>query len=142
MGNAEINDRRRELQSREQAEYWRTGPSRANGAMENANGSEPSSNEGSWTISGEASDAGSYGESPRSGLRLFAPGPGAINQWSGIVTDFACLAPAVEPGIRVLADGVALVVDESRADQLRCGGNGVVATAAAIAFAVLLGRLG
>jgi hypothetical protein len=42
----------------------------------------------------------------------------------------------------LLADGVALVVDESRADQLRCGGNGVVAIQAAVAFAVLLGSVG
>ena len=77
-----------------------------------------------------------------SGATLFAPGPGAIDQWTGVVTDFPCLAPAIEPGIRLLADGVALVVDESRADQLRCGGNGVVAIQAAVAFAVLLGSVG
>lgn len=70
--------------------------------------------------------------------RLFAPGPGARREWSGIVTDFPNLAPAVEPGFRVLVDGVAVVVDAGRTDQLRCSGNGVVPLAAAVAFAELL----
>jgi hypothetical protein len=42
----------------------------------------------------------------------------------------------------VLADGLALVVDESRADQLRCAGNGVVPLQAAAAFAELVHRGG
>jgi DNA (cytosine-5)-methyltransferase 1 len=52
------------------------------------------------------------------------------------------LSPAIEPGFRLLVDGLALVVDQSRADQLRCAGNGVVATQAATAFVVLARRLG
>lgn len=64
---------------------------------------------------------------------LFAPGPAA--DWGQIPQ---MLYPATEPGFRVLVDGLALVVDESRADQLRCGGNGVVATAAAVAFVELM----
>ena len=51
------------------------------------------------------------------------------------------LAPALEPGIRVLDARLAVVVDQSRVDQLRCGGNGVVALQAARAFVELAGRL-
>jgi hypothetical protein len=50
------------------------------------------------------------------------------------------LAPAIEPGFCLLADGLALVVDEARADQLRCSGNGVVALQSAAAFVVLARR--
>lgn len=75
------------------------------------------------------------------GAYLFAPGPQSA-LWGGIITDRPDLAPAIEPGLRVLVDGVAYVVDESRADQLRCAGNGVVALCAAVATAVLLGRVG
>jgi len=74
-------------------------------------------------------------------IPLFAPGRGS-GLWGDVIAHHPDLAPAVEPGLRVLVDGVAYVVDESRADQLRCAGNGVVALQAAAAFAVLLGRVG
>lgn len=67
---------------------------------------------------------------------LFAPGPAA--DWGRIPE---MLYPVIEPGFCVLADGMAVVVDEGRADQLRCGGNGVVATAAAVAFVELMRRI-
>lgn len=69
-------------------------------------------------------------------LGIFAPGPGDFDGWGCVVADgsFDGRAPAVKPGVRVLVDGVALVVDQSRADQLRCGGNGVVALQAAVAL--------
>lgn len=82
-------------------------------------------------------DAGSATTELR-GASLFAPGPGD-SRWPEIIARHPNLAPAIEPGLRVLADGVAYVVDESRADQLRCGGNGVVALQAAVAV-VELGR--
>jgi hypothetical protein len=41
----------------------------------------------------------------------------------------------------VLADGLARALDESRADQLRCGGNGVVALQAAVAVVELVRRV-
>lgn len=72
----------------------------------------------------------------------FPPGPEDRDAWAGIIERSPHLAPAVEPGLRVLVDGVALVVDESRADQLRGTGNGVVAVTAAVAFSVLAARLG
>lgn len=65
---------------------------------------------------------------------MFAPGPG--EHWGG-VDEF--LHPAVEPGFRQLVNGVAMVVDEGRASQLRQAGNGVVPLQAAVAF-VLLAR--
>ena len=67
---------------------------------------------------------------------IFAPGPSA--DWREIPE---ALWPAIKPGFRVLADGNALVVDQSRADQLRCGGNGVVAIQGAVAFVELVRRL-
>lgn len=74
---------------------------------------------------------------------LFPPGPGDFDGWGRVVADgsFDFRAPAVKPGVRVLADGLALVVDESRIDQLRASGNGVVAVQGAVALAVLLGRV-
>lgn len=72
----------------------------------------------------------------------FAPGPGAGHIWRGIIANFPHLAPAVEPGFRVLLDGTSLVLDASRADQLRCIGNGCVPLQAATAIAILLKRAG
>lgn len=69
----------------------------------------------------------------------FAPGPGS-RLWERIVTEDPHLAPAIEPGLCVLVDELAMVVDASRADQLRCGGNGVVALQAAAAFVELMRR--
>ena len=46
-----------------------------------------------------------------------------------------------QPGLRGLAHGTPLVVDESRADQLRALGNGVVPLQAAVAIRELLWRI-
>lgn len=78
---------------------------------------------------------------PRNGRRdIFAPGP-SDPRWPAILAESHWLAPAVKPGVRVLADGMALELDASRADQLRCGGNGVVALQAAAAFVELFRRV-
>lgn len=71
----------------------------------------------------------------------FAPGP-VDPRWARIVADFPYVAPATEPGVRLLAHGVAYLVDESRTDQLRSVGNGVVALTAAAAFVRLARRAG
>ena len=82
--------------------------------------------------------AGEHGE--RGGeVGIFAPGPNS-GEWGAILAAYPHLAPAIEPGFRVLADGVAVALDDARDVQLRCGGNGVVATQAAAAFAILLER--
>jgi DNA (cytosine-5)-methyltransferase 1 len=73
-------------------------------------------------------------------LGAFPPGPGDRDAWSRILKHPPHLAPAVESGVRLLADGLAVVVDESRADQLRCAGNGVVPLQAAAAFVELARR--
>lgn len=71
------------------------------------------------------------------GESVFPPGP--ADDWSGIPRH---LRPAAEPGFRVLVDGTALVVDESRTNQLRCCGNAVVPLQAAAALKELLRRVG
>jgi DNA (cytosine-5)-methyltransferase 1 len=71
---------------------------------------------------------------------VFAPGPGDRSLWSRIITDTPALAPATQPGVRLFLDGVAYVVDDQRADKLRCAGNGVVALQAAVALGCLYER--
>lgn len=93
---------------------------------------------------------------------LFAPGP-ADERWGGIIAERPYLAPAIlagsvrvwwddatgfvveaaaESGFHGMVDGLAVVVDESRRDQLRATGNGVVPLQAALAFAVLAREAG
>lgn len=74
-------------------------------------------------------------------LPLFAPGP-TDHRWPGIIEQFPGLAPATESGLRMLVDESPLVVDESRAHQLRQIGNGVVPLQAAAALVVLIRRSG
>lgn len=64
------------------------------------------------------------------GFRGWMPG-----QMARFWLDFA---PAVFNGD---CAGLTMVVDESRTDQLRCGGNGVVALQAAVAFVEALRRM-
>lgn len=80
------------------------------------------------------------GLASETGGEIFAPSPSA-RDWGQILDQSPHLAPAVEPGLRVLADGLAVVVDEARADQLRCVGNGVVALCAAVALVEALRRI-
>jgi DNA (cytosine-5)-methyltransferase 1 len=70
---------------------------------------------------------------------LFAPGPADV-RWPGIIAANPELAPAIESGVCGMVDGVAVQLDEHRADRLRCGGNGVVALQAATAFVGLIRR--
>lgn len=71
---------------------------------------------------------------------LFAPGP-ADQAWAEIIRRRPHLAPALESGFRGVADGVAHRMDDSRAQRLKCCGNGVVAAQAAAAFVELYRRL-
>jgi DNA (cytosine-5)-methyltransferase 1 len=84
------------------------------------------------------SDASEYGRSTND---LFAPGP-LDDRWAGIVADRPDLAPATKPGVRMLAHGMACLLDESRNHQLRQVGNGVVAAQAAYALVTLARRAG
>jgi len=90
---------------------------------------------------GERAGASSGSTAEFCEVPVFAPGPSDTAVWQRILADRPHLAPAVEPGVRVLVDGVAMVVDACRADQLRCGGNGVVALQAAVALMELLSRI-
>ena len=122
--------------------------------------SQPGTRESSGSRSGALADAerpGHEGHRPAEPSRrgeplalhrdgpeipLFAPGPGDREGWEELLASRPELAPAVKPRLRVLVDGVALVVDKGRTDQLRCAGNGVVDLQAAAALVVLDRRLG
>lgn len=73
------------------------------------------------------------------GLPIFAPGPNDP-RWSEILRVRPDLGPAIESGVRLLADGDSALVDEHRGDQLRCVGNGVVPLCAAYALVTLARR--
>lgn len=77
---------------------------------------------------------------PGQRAEIFAPGP-RDERWSELLADEPWLAPAIESGVCGLVDGHAVVLDESRTDQLRAIGNAVVALQAAVAFRVLSSRL-
>ena len=74
-------------------------------------------------------------------LPIFAPWP-EDGRWPGILEHFPHLAPATEPGICSVVDGVPLLVDKSRNHQLRAIGNGVVPLQAATAIVELFRRSG
>jgi len=71
----------------------------------------------------------------------FAPGP-TDSRWPGIIERYPERAPALESGVRVLADGAAVALDESRSNQLRAIGNGCVPSAVAVGFVTLARRAG
>ena len=83
---------------------------------------------------GAACNATQYGQP------IFAPGP-ADPGWAEIIRQLPHLAPALEPGFRGMVDGLAHRMDDSRAQRLKCCGNGVVAAQAAAAFVELYRRL-
>lgn len=72
----------------------------------------------------------------------FPPSPSDRDAWAWILASRPDLAPAVESGIRGVADGVARGVVDSRADRLHLIGNGVVPHCAAVAFRALATRAG
>jgi DNA (cytosine-5)-methyltransferase 1 len=91
---------------------------------------------------GQRSDDGEELQAAERVCSLFPPGPGDREAWRDILASSPWLAPATEPGVRGMVDGLAVVVDESRHDSLRAAGNGVVALQGALAFAVLARRAG
>lgn len=93
---------------------------------------------GGLGIDGRASRVGGHASLGDAGI--FAPGP-SDPRWPAIIAASPWLAPATQSGVRVVADGLALVVDQSRRDQLRCIGNGVVPLQAACAVVELVRRL-
>lgn len=77
-------------------------------------------------------------------LPLWPPGPGDERGWEEVIRGPG-RGQALEPSVRVVADGVAdgLVQSalDARTNQLRLVGNGVVPACAAVAYGVLLARL-
>ena len=67
------------------------------------------------------------------------PGPSDTDAWAAVLRDRPDLAPAIEPEVRDLADGLARGL--ARTDRLRILGNGVVPQQAALAFTVLAERM-
>ena len=79
------------------------------------------------------------------GPHLFAPGPQS-ELWRSILAERPWLAPAISEAeaqsfLCGISDGLAVRLDATRADALRCAGNGVIPLQAALAFAILAGRL-
>ncbi len=66
------------------------------------------------------------------GGRLFPPGPEDLEAWEQVLVTNPELAPAIEPSVHGLADGLA-----SRVDRIRAGGNGVVPVQAKLAWETL-----
>ena len=85
---------------------------------------------------GEPGDAGQERqavERDSGGLPLHAPGRNDWPAWEAVAGLAPSVMPSIERPVRGVADGLA-----SRADRLRCVGNGVDALAAAYAFLTLL----
>lgn len=94
----------------------------------------------------ERSDDGSeFAAAERAGLPLFAPGP-SDPRWADLLVLYPWLRPSLaqaetESAFRGMADGMAGVVADTRADALRAAGNGAVAIAGAVALRELLRRI-
>ena len=69
----------------------------------------------------------------------FPPGPSASAEWRDILSQRPDLAPAIEPEVRGVVDGVSRGL--ARTQQLRILGNGVVPQQAALAFQILKERI-
>ena len=75
------------------------------------------------------------------GAALFPPGPADAEGWRAVLAERPWLAPATEPGVCGIADGVPVVVDASRTDSLRALGNAVLGIQGAAAFIELARRM-
>lgn len=121
------------------------GPDRAVGDADRQGQSQPRRDlaEG-WGWSGDASLAAA-----RDDFGLSPPGPGDRDGWFGVLEHRPDLAPAIEPLVRRVADGLAGGLDLARAreidgfrtDALRLLGNGVHPLVAAHALRTLCARL-
>jgi len=138
LADAEGSIRGGELESRS-ARSRRTGPTRGGELLAHASGARSEGRELGNAYHSLGGGAQAYG--PASELcEVFAPGP-SDPEWRRILAACPWLAPATQPGVRGVVDGLALVVDQSRRDQLRAIGNGVVPLEAAAAIVGLVWRL-
>lgn len=72
---------------------------------------------------------------------LWPPAPDDLERWRDLLAQFPWIAPATQPVVRRVADGVAdWMVESIRTARLQLLGNGVVPLVAALAWHVLLGR--
>ena len=95
-----------------------------------------------WDEPGRGCGEGWANPSVFEDLGLFPPGPDDWGGWERVFERARFLAPALEPGFRVVADGLPVVLDEGGPDQLRCAGNAVVVAQAYVAFRQLLRWIG
>lgn len=118
-------------------------PGTGQSGSELADASEPGCERGKQrgTCAGDRDGTQAHGPATElcSALPLFAPDP-TDKRWAEIIEQYPGLAPAIESGVRLLADGMDLVVDESKSHQLRAIGNGVVPLSAAAALVTLIQR--
>ena len=70
---------------------------------------------------------------------LWPPGPGSTEDWREVIEVRPDLAPATQPEVRGMDDGLAPGL--ARTDRLRILGNGVVPQQAALAFQILKERI-
>jgi DNA (cytosine-5)-methyltransferase 1 len=72
------------------------------------------------------------------------PGPGCHEEWKNLLQQDPTIAPAIEPPVLRMVDGVSEELDkpdEFRSDRIRCLGNSVVPVVAAVAFTELSRRI-
>lgn len=90
----------------------------------------------------ESGGRGQDSDSCGSGFPSFPPGPDDRDAWGRVLTVRPDLAPALEPEVRLLADGFPSGLDgdpmRDRADRLKALGNAVVPQQAAFALRLLL----
>jgi DNA (cytosine-5)-methyltransferase 1 len=122
-----------------QAEHARLGGAIA--ALANASSTGQQVREHCRTCAGNRGGAQAHGPTEQLRRPFFAPGPQSP-EWPAIINRHPELAPALEPTFRRELDGMAFAMDESRAQRLKCVGNGVVALCAAVAFVQLAKRSG
>jgi DNA (cytosine-5)-methyltransferase 1 len=72
---------------------------------------------------------------------LFPPGPSELERWQAVLASWPDLAPATQPRVHGVADGLAdRLVESIRPARLQLLGNGVVPLQAARAWTVLMAR--
>lgn len=140
LADAGEHDRRREFEEGRQGARGGAGSDGESNGVADSSG--PGRERGEWRGASRVG-IGEAAYGPASQLceiPLFAPGP-SDPEWGGILEQWPFLAPASEPGVCLVVDGLAHPLDCARADSLRAGGNGVVALAGALAFELSLRAL-
>jgi DNA (cytosine-5)-methyltransferase 1 len=122
-----------------QAEHARLGGAIA--AVADTSSTEQQEPKQCRTCAGNRGGAQAHGPTEQLRRPFFAPGFQSP-EWPAIINRHPELAPALEPTFRGELDGMAFAMDESRAQRLKCVGNGVVALCAAVAFVQLAKRAG